>query len=134
MVALSSSQRIIHLDEHQRWLESMLKSELNLLLIIEYTDNRNDKIGYARIDCQKEDIATITVVLTPEYQARGLGVAIIQAVYKIGFTHWPLLRTILAIIRKENARSLAAFTKAGFTEAEPIYQQRDHHVLMIQPA
>lgn len=111
----------------------MLTSETNLLMIVEYIENSIRKIGYARIDCQQEDIGTITVVMMPEYQGRGLGTPIIQAVCKQGFLHWPKLQKILAIIRKENAKSLAAFTKSGFTDAEAIFYQPDHYVLMLQP-
>lgn len=133
VVALSSSQRIIHPDEHQRWLDAMLTSELNLLLIVDYTEDCIRKIGYARIDCREENIASVTVVLIPEYQDKGLGTSVIQAVCKLGFLHWPKLQKILAIIRKENTRSYAAFTKSGFIEADVMFQQPDHHVLMIHP-
>lgn len=131
MVALSTSQRTISLNEHQKWLESMLISKENLLLIIASATEQK-QLGYARLDCQSAEIATITIVLLPEFQGMGFGIRLISEVCKLGSARWNKLRQILAIIRKENERSLTAFSKAGFVEADTKWQQPDHFVMCLQ--
>jgi RimJ/RimL family protein N-acetyltransferase len=109
----------------------MLQSQQNLLLIV-MPINGLKQLGYARLDCLSLETATITVVLSPAFQGKGLGVRVIRRVCEMGFTHWQHLHQILAVIRSENLRSLAAFKKAGFTQADQAFQQPDHHVLMIR--
>jgi RimJ/RimL family protein N-acetyltransferase len=90
------------------------------------------QLGYARLDCLTLETATITVVLSPGFQGKGLGVHVIRKVYALGFAQWHHLRRILAVIRSENSQSVAAFKKAGFIQADQEFQQPDHHVLMIR--
>jgi RimJ/RimL family protein N-acetyltransferase len=130
IVRLSSSQRIVTPGEHRTWFKSMLISERNMLLIAQHPYNES-RIGYARLDCQSAETALITVALLPKVQGKGFGTRLIHEVCELGFQRWSELREILAVIRKDNKYSLAAFMKAGFVEIIDESRQRDYFLMSI---
>jgi RimJ/RimL family protein N-acetyltransferase len=99
--------------EHGAWLRRVLADPRGKLLIVE---DRGEPVGQVRLD-HGDGRWTVSVGLTAAARGRGLGrAAIAAAVAWLGACEGDV--TVEAFIRPGNARSVAAFAAAGFTEVE----------------
>jgi RimJ/RimL family protein N-acetyltransferase len=98
----------IPFEQHERWFAERLRDpHTRLFLILE--DGR--PVGYVRFDLAPPE-AEINLSLDPTVRGRGLGAAVIrlasERIRSEGIT------TVRARVRPENARSVAAFRRAGY--------------------
>jgi RimJ/RimL family protein N-acetyltransferase len=120
LVSQSPSGKQVDWEDHTCWFSEALDTELHLLLIVESQDGTG--MGTVRLDKTGRDRAIIAISLLRPYVGKGLGVAVLGAACAAGFAQWPWLASVHAYIRKDNQRSLGAFTKAGFT---PILRKKE---------
>lgn len=112
IVSLSASQRTVSWDEHSEWFRKVIENDRSLLLVIE--SEALEGMGCVRFDLVDESRAIVTIYLLGKFVGQRLGVpALIEACNR-AFEVWPMLRTVQAYIRLDNARSIRAFSKAGF--------------------
>jgi len=100
----------VSLEEHKSWFEKVLSSHSNHLFIL--LDN-SEKIGVIRFDRLKNNIAEISINLSPEKRGKGygtLGIKLLSNYYLKEFN----LDYILSKIKKENASSINSFKQAGY--------------------
>lgn len=100
-------------EEHQRWLEHTLRSTDRLLLVAE--DN-GTPIGVLRFDLIDSMRWEVSINVAPERRGKGVGVMILQEGSR-WFSGHVGLGVLEARVRENNARSLRAFRKAGFSDA-----------------
>ncbi|MEQ9500370.1 MAG: GNAT family N-acetyltransferase [Deltaproteobacteria bacterium] len=96
-------------DTHVAWLEKKLADRACRLFIAEVD---GAPVGQVRLDAA-DDRATISVSIAKAHRGRGLGVAAIRA----ATAH---AEVIDAFILADNAASVRAFERAGFTFAEDV--------------
>jgi RimJ/RimL family protein N-acetyltransferase len=106
----SLSTNEISPSEHHRWFLSKLADPKCALLIIE-EDGR--PVGQVRLDRVSPAVAEISIGLAADVRGRRLGRQALRRVVLDASTHVGAV-TVRALIRRENASSLAAFTAAGF--------------------
>jgi UDP-2,4-diacetamido-2,4,6-trideoxy-beta-L-altropyranose hydrolase len=112
LVSQSPSGKQVDWEDHAGWFSEVLDMELHLLSIVESQDGTG--MGTVRLDKTGKDRAIVAISLLRPHVGRGLGVAVLGAACSAGFAQWPWLASVHAYIRKDNQRSLRAFTKAGF--------------------
>jgi len=103
-------QKLILWDEHQRWLQLVVKSSDRLLFIIE--DDEINILGMLRFDIQHEH-ANVSIALNKVSRGFGYGKLALQMgcdeVYqKTGVT------VFCAYVKNGNTPSCKVFTRAGF--------------------
>jgi perosamine synthetase len=111
IVALGSTRRRVEWSEHRAWLQQMMASGDHLLLIILVEDQPIGQVRFGRTD---DETCEVSIYLLSEYTGRGLGVAALERACTEAFAHLRVQK-IVAVIREDNARSLAAFQRVGFT-------------------
>ncbi|MCB9807980.1 UDP-2,4-diacetamido-2,4,6-trideoxy-beta-L-altropyranose hydrolase [Candidatus Peribacteria bacterium] len=108
--AFSTNQ--ITWEDHAAWFAKKLHDPKCTILIA--FDTEDTPIGQIRFDEVAEHTADIDVHLAPDQRGKGYGPELIregvQTLHRSG-TH-----TFNAYIKEENAASMQAFTKAGFTD------------------
>ncbi len=110
----SFSSDTIPWEDHEKWFASKLEDEKSLFFI---GMNGNDEpVGQVRFD-YKSDTAMISVSVAPNMRGKKYSVPLISAGCLNIFGQTGCTQ-IDAFIKPENAASIAAFTKAGFKEAE----------------
>jgi UDP-2,4-diacetamido-2,4,6-trideoxy-beta-L-altropyranose hydrolase len=120
LVSQGPSENQVDWEDHIGWYSEVLDTELHLLSIVESQDGIG--MGTVRLDKTGRDRAIIAIALLRPYVGKGLGIAVLRAACAAGFAQWPWLASVHAYIRKDNQRSLRAFTKAGFT---PILRKKE---------
>jgi len=127
IVALSSSQRTVTTAEHGAWFAAALADPGCHLLIVEVD---GEPVGHIRLQDSPAGYATITVYLVPGSTGRGIGVPALRDASRRSFEAG--CRELRAFVLTDNARSIAAFTRAGFgaldDESEPI---PEGHVCLV---
>jgi RimJ/RimL family protein N-acetyltransferase len=104
-------------EEHDRWWSESLNSPSRRLLVAELGAAG---IGVLRFDlCDNE--AEVSVYVRPSEVGRALGTQILRCGTKWARDALPGIQKLVARIRTENARSVAAFLSAGY--------HRHHEVL-----
>ncbi len=98
--------------DHQRWFADRLADPSSALFVV-MADGR--EVGYVRFDLEGEE-ARVSVALAPEARGHGYGPAALQAALRAFKARRPGCR-VVALIRSDNARSEAAFRRAGFVPA-----------------
>jgi RimJ/RimL family protein N-acetyltransferase len=107
----------------------VIENDRCLLLVIE--SESFGGIGCVRFDLIDESMATVTIYLLPKFVGRHLGVPALIDACSLAFSEWPMLRTIQAYIRSDNARSIRAFSKAGFDHRVSSDIPLNHQVKML---
>lgn len=119
--ALSRDSEPVEWDDHLSWFSNCLVgANSESVWIIEY---ENISIGSGRITkYEEDDRAEISIVLSEEYRGNGYGSEALKQLVHIvrGMGRLPV-----AWVRPSNARSLAAFKRAGFDFANQLLEL--HH-------
>jgi RimJ/RimL family protein N-acetyltransferase len=110
LVALSSHQKKVTLQEHQQWFKRKI-ADLNCKLLI--IQLKNENIGLIRIESEQGE-CEITIYLIPGYEGQGFGhVALSQAIDNCTLN----CKSYLAKVQSKNIPSQKLFQKLGFSEA-----------------
>ncbi len=112
MIALSGSRRAVAWEEHCAWFPRLLEGRDCLGFVVEVD---GVPAGCVRLD-RDAARAWITIYLLDGYTGCGHGVPAIRAACAAASRHWPDLETVEARVQPDNARSCAAFARAGFAE------------------
>jgi RimJ/RimL family protein N-acetyltransferase len=113
IVSLSAGQRFIDNQDHARWFSTILRNPSALLFIIvsEAID-----VGTVRIERVDSERAAMSIYLLRHATRQGLGPQAIAQGCRLALGAWPSVRSLHAVIRADNAQSIAAFRKVGFRE------------------
>jgi len=110
LVALSSQQKKVTLQEHQQWFKRKIVDLNCKLLIIQL---KNENIGLIRIESEQGE-CEITIYLIPGYEGQGFGhVALSQAIDNCTLN----CKSYLAKVQSKNIPSQKLFQKLGFSES-----------------
>ncbi len=106
---MSKSTAAVTPEEHARWLDSALQPGGARALFVATLGDA--VVGQVRLD--REGTTTeVSLTLAPAQRGKGLAVELLRAAESQAKQHG--IRTFWATIRVENARSVAAFKRAGF--------------------
>ncbi len=108
---LSHNTCEITYEEHVKWFNSSLDNPSRVIYI---ALSGGQKIGQIRFDEEMDKTAIISITVKPEERGKGYGTEIIRK----GTSRYLLdkgNRRIIAEIKAENAASIRAFEKAGYT-------------------
>ena len=124
--AASINQEPVALGDHLAWLGRVLANPDRHLYIGELGD---EPIGTVRLDGDGER-AEVNITIAPEARGRGLSKALLRALVaqggRLGFA------ALDAVVRHDNAASLALFDRVGF-ERSKTDEQLQHFVLPLEP-
>jgi RimJ/RimL family protein N-acetyltransferase len=106
----SLDSSFIEYGAHQRWfLESLERTERKIYIVLE----GGEPCGVVRLDVTAQQ-ATVSIFLDRRRQGHGIGPSALDAVADVAERDMHLT-CLLARIKPDNHRSLAAFKRAGFT-------------------
>mgnify|MGYP006414737745 FL=1 len=109
LVALSSQQKKVTLQEHQQWFKRKIVDLNCKLLIIQL---KNENIGLIRIESEQGE-CEITIYLIPGYEGQGFGYAALsQAIDNCTLD----CKSYLAEVQIKNIPSQKLFQKLGFSK------------------
>lgn len=108
--AVSRSVEAIPLTDHLAWFARRLQRPETRFLIVEADGERAGYVRLERGDTETE----ISVALAPEARGKGVGSAAIRAAAQVEATESGA--TIAAYVKNDNAASLSAFHRAGFSD------------------
>ena len=109
LVALSSQQKKVTLQEHQQWFKRKIVDLNCKLLIIQL---KNENIGLIRIESEQGE-CEITIYLIPGYEGQGFGhVALSQAIDNCTLN----CKSYLAKVQSKNTPSQKLFQKLEFSK------------------
>lgn len=100
----------IPFETHEAWFRASLRRADRKLYVI-LAEGR--ECGSARLDSAGGE-AEVSIYLAPEYRGRGVGPAALERLAETAFGELELER-LVARVKADNAASLAAFERAGFT-------------------
>ena len=104
------SEEIAYTD-HVNWFTGRLGGDKQLMIIVE---NSGTPCAFVRLDPDLDpDDALIGINVAPEFRGKGLGISSLNAAAAVALAH--NYRRIVALIRPDNAASLKAFERAGYT-------------------
>lgn len=110
LVALSSQQKKVTLQEHQQWFKRKIIDLNCKLLIIQL---KNENIGLIRIESEQGE-CEITIYLIPGHEGQGFGyVALSKAIDNCTLN----CKSYLAKVQSKNIPSQKLFQKLGFSKA-----------------
>jgi RimJ/RimL family protein N-acetyltransferase len=111
---MSFSSKPIEWEAHQTWLESRL-GESRSRIYVGLQDS--EPVGQIRFEITNDVDAEVHVYTKPGLQGMGIGSQlIIQGLQRLRQSS--TVKTVHAMIKPENARSLRAFRRAGFVAAD----------------
>ena len=110
IVALGTSRRPVDWNQHVDWFSQVVTGRDHLLLIVLLD---RVPIGQVRFDGMPGNSCSVSIYLLDRCTGRGLGTAALTRACWQAFADLSVER-IVATIRKDNPRSIAAFRKAGF--------------------
>ena len=109
LVALSSQQKKVTLQEHQQWFKKKI-ADLNCKLLI--IQLKEKSIGLIRLELEQEE-CKITIYLIPGYEGQGFGYAALsQAIDNCTLD----CKSYLAEVQIKNIPSQKLFQKLGFSK------------------
>lgn len=114
IVARSSSQTTVSLEEHRRWFSASLQDPHRLIFIIAIDSSPSGLIRFDKIDAES---AVISVYLQAAQTGKGIGVEAIKAGARAVSQRWKIGK-LVACVRPENEPGKKAFIKAGFTRTD----------------
>lgn len=109
--AASFNSEMVSYATHAKWFEAALQNPARLIYI--GIDQNGIKIGVIRLDILNDEVAEISINLSPQMRGRGLGSLLIsiacdQLVPKLNKS------LIVARTRDGNLASIKSFVKSGF--------------------
>jgi UDP-2,4-diacetamido-2,4,6-trideoxy-beta-L-altropyranose hydrolase len=111
----SFSSAPISQEDHHVWFVTKMGDRDCAFFIV--TDQWDTPVGQVRFD-QARSEAVISVSLDRKFRGRGTGAAVISLACRQLFKEADA-RLVHAYVKTDNATSVGAFVKAGFTQAEP---------------
>lgn len=126
--AVSFSPEPIVYEHHVKWFKTRLNDSNCCFYIAE--NSNLAAVGQIRFDL-KEKEAHISISLDRKFRGQGRGAKIIELAARAFLTSSDA-KTIHAYIKKDNAASLAAFKKAGFSSVKSVLvnNQPAHHLVL----
>ena len=121
LVALSRSGKSVTWEEHCKWFRSVLSRDDTLLFIVSL---KGIPIGQVRFDREDDRRFEVSIYLLPQYTGKGLGVLALKTACRLAFRRVNV-HEIRATIRADNALSISAFKKAGFSQSESFNADSD---------
>lgn len=115
---MSLDTREIDAENHRRWFASALVDERRALLIAERAGR---PVGVLRFDRTPGHVARVSIYRVPGESTEGVGTEMLRAGAEWVERQWPDVRGFEAEIRTDNARSIAAFERAGYGQARGIW-------------
>jgi RimJ/RimL family protein N-acetyltransferase len=109
--AQSMDSNPISYRRHVQWFKAALQAPERALLIAEFA---GVAVGVLRYDLAGSS-ATVSLYLNESAQGQGLGVQMLSAGRAWLGQHWPEVQTLEAVIKQDNAASIATFRTAGFS-------------------
>ena len=110
LVALSSKQKKVTLQEHQKWFKRKIVDLNCKLLIIQFKEKN---IGLIRLELEHGE-CEITIYLIPGYESQGFGYAALsQAIDNCTLS----CKSYLTKVQNRNIPSQKLFQKLGFSKA-----------------
>ncbi|MEW5922621.1 MAG: GNAT family N-acetyltransferase [Candidatus Zixiibacteriota bacterium] len=104
-----ASENIL-LDTHIKWfLNKIIDPDIIFLLFFE----EKKLISQIRFELKNVDLAEVSISIDHEYRNRGIGKELLTQAIEFASKRWKL-KTIKAVIKKENERSKRFFIKFGF--------------------
>jgi UDP-2,4-diacetamido-2,4,6-trideoxy-beta-L-altropyranose hydrolase len=113
----SFSSSPIPWETHEVWFAEKLRHEKCLILIAE--DEDGSPLGQIRFDARPDGDCEVDVSVDPAKRGKGLAAALIRRGVQTVVSETHCLR-IHAFVKPENAPSLNAFAKAGFTRTNEV--------------
>jgi RimJ/RimL family protein N-acetyltransferase len=107
---VSFSATEISPEEHHAWFRRKLEDPDCALLIVEVD---GQPVGQVRLDRIREDLAEISIGLAPNARGRGIGTSALRMAASAASERLGVCG-LRALVKEENAPSLAAFAAAGF--------------------
>lgn len=120
---MSRSDREIGWEEHRTWLTDVFGDPRKMLLIGEQSGS---PIGVIRFDVCGEGEAEVSIYLTPEKQASGLGSSLLYEAEHWLDEHHPEITAVRAHVMGWNERSHRLFKAAGYQPQSTMYLKRLH--------
>jgi RimJ/RimL family protein N-acetyltransferase len=111
--AVSLNPDPIDYARHTEWLRAALGDPTRVILVGLVGQ---DPVGSVRYDIA-DGIATVSIVVAPEEQDRGMGAALLAQGETHLRSHDVAVRQLRAVIKPGNAASIRVFVRAGFTPA-----------------
>ena len=128
--AVSFSRETFPYEEHVKWYETKLADEDCYIYIAENINQ--ESVGQIRFELNGQE-AHISVSLDRKFRGRGHGSKVIELASKtfLGSTD---AKAIHAYIKIDNAASIAAFKKAGFSFVDKrlVKNQPAHHLVLTR--
>ncbi|MDP2669409.1 MAG: GNAT family N-acetyltransferase [bacterium] len=109
----SWNSELIEFAGHQKWLTSALTNPNRVLYVVE--NENKEAVGQVRYDLESEDKAEIGVSISGNVGGKGYGAGSLVESAKIFFDEFPKVKKISAHIKPDNAGSVKAFKKAGYS-------------------
>jgi UDP-2,4-diacetamido-2,4,6-trideoxy-beta-L-altropyranose hydrolase len=110
-VSFSSDE--IQWETHVVWFEKVLHNPSRKIYIGELMENKTP-FGQVRFDFHSNESCEINIAVAPQWRGRGFGTILIREGINKIFQDFPGTRSILALIKPDNAASKKAFQKCGF--------------------
>ncbi|MBI3126008.1 MAG: GNAT family N-acetyltransferase [Candidatus Tectomicrobia bacterium] len=105
--------KAIPIEEHERWFaRKMGDARFRAFVAV---DPAGKDVGYVRFDLDGEE-AEISVAIDKGERGKGYGLAAIRAGSERMLAEGPA-RRVIALVRRDNPASLAAFERAGYRAA-----------------
>ncbi|MCS7077531.1 MAG: GNAT family N-acetyltransferase, partial [Bacteroidia bacterium] len=112
-VRFSSSQRKVSIEEHNKWIDSILGSHEKLVYIIEINNKSIGQIRFEKTSSSGDEVI-VSIYFIVGFTGKGFGsLAMEQGIYKI-FEKWKEINCIKAHVRKDNIQGIKFFQKQGF--------------------
>lgn len=112
---MSRNTQQVSLEDHQKWfLQSLVNPDRSLWIAL--LDQQ--AIGVVRFDDLNENLSEISINISPDFRAKGLGSTIIYTATQEYVENLQKPKAlILAMVRQGNMASSKSFLKAGYEEA-----------------
>ena len=107
----SVHQEVVRPEEHEAWLARRLADPRSLLLV--GLDGAGVPVGQVRFDVERGGEAEASITVAPERRGQGFGAPLLAAACAEAFRALGV-RSISALIRRDNRASRRIFEQAGF--------------------
>ena len=117
--AVSRNSELITDDEHERWLEAVLRDG-NRALLIGYRDQQ--PVGVVRFDMEG-DCAEVSIYLVPGLDKQGLGIELLDSAEQWLRSNHSVVKRLRADVLGDNAPSHRLFRSGGYVNDSTCYSK-----------